>query len=598
MATASTGLQSPDSSRWDLTLLFSGPDAALAELEAALERCRELRAGYAGRVARLEVDQLADLLAGLAEVRNRLARASAYAELRLALDVTGEAERDFAAKADSLVTDAEDELRFVLLEWMALPEARALELTEAPELAGDRHFLRVASSLARYALSEPEEAMAAVREAAAETAWQSLYNRLLATLEVAVGGESCTIDQVLAARRDPDPGRRADALAALHRAVEPQAATLAHCYDTLVADRLAVDEVRGYERPRQPSDVENELDASVVDTMLEAVERHAAIPRRWFVRKAELLGVAPLSQADEVAPVGRLPSMPYGAAVATVIDAFQRFSPELAGIMRRFVEQGRIDAAPRSGKVGGGFCAKVAQDAPPYVLLNYAGGVDDAASLAHELGHGVHFTLAAGRQTALSYDPPVAIAEIPAMLAELILLDCLLKAEDDPATKQGLAAQLLEKSLSSVYRQTVLTRFEEEAYQLRRAGHVLLAERLGDAWLAANHRYYGDTVDLDAGYRFGWALVPHFVHARFYNYAYVFAHLVSLLLYSRYRCSPDSLADPLLEFLALGGAASPHQQLAVLGIDIDDRSVWNASFAELERLVAGTGAQRQSAAVG
>jgi oligoendopeptidase F len=595
MAMASWESDSPDRACWDLTLLFPSPDAALAEGKAALERCQELRAGYAGRVAGLGAGELAHLLARFGEVRNRLARVSAYAELRLALDVTGESERDFAAQVDLVITQAEDALRFLLLEWMALPEARALELAGAPELASDRHFLRMATSLARYALSEPEEAMVAIRDPAAETAWQSLYDRLLATLKVRIGDDDCTIDEALAARRHRNAKRRAEALAAVHRAAEPHADTLAHIYDTLIADRLAVDEVRGYERPRLASDVENELEADAVDAMLEAVERHGEIPRRWYARKAELLRVGRLPQADEFAPVGQLPVVPYREAVVNVLDAFQQLAPELATILWELVDQRRIDAAPRAGKVGGAFCAKVAQDARPYVLLNYAGSLDDAASLAHEFGHAMHFTLAARRQTALSYDPPLAIAEIPATLAELLMLDRLLDGAVDPATKQGLAAQLLEKSLASIYRQTVLTRFEEEAYRRRSDGQVLLPERLADAWLMANRRYYGDTVDLDAGYRrLGWTLVPHFVHARFYNYAYVFAHLAALLLYGRYRRSPKSLADPLQEFLALGGAASPHQQLALMGIDIDDRSVWDASFAELDRLLVEAGTDRPS----
>ena len=51
------------------------------------------------------------------------------------------------------------------------------------------------------------------------------------------------------------------------------------------------------------------------------------------------------------------------------------------------------------------------------------------------------------------------------------------------------------------------------------------------------------------GYRFGWAYIPHFIHTRFYTYAYVFAHLASLALYAKYREDGDAFVGPYLDFL-------------------------------------------------
>ena len=68
-----------------------------------------------------------------------------------------------------------------------------------------------------------------------------------------------------------------------------------------------------------------------------------------------------------------------------------------------------------------------------------------------------------------------------------------------------------------------MVRYEQRAYGLRAEGKALLPERLADFWLETNRPYYGDVVELPEGYRFGWAYIPHFIHTRFYTYAYVFA---------------------------------------------------------------------------
>ena len=75
------------------------------------------------------------------------------------------------------------------------------------------------------------------------------------------------------------------------------------------------------------------------------------------------------------------------------------FSPELAATARAFFDGDYIDAPVRPGKRGGAFCAYTVPSAHPYVLLNYTARRRDVLTLAHELGHGVHASLArpAGR---------------------------------------------------------------------------------------------------------------------------------------------------------------------------------------------------------
>jgi oligoendopeptidase F len=65
----------------------------------------------------------------------------------------------------------------------------------------------------------------------------------------------------------------------------------------------------------------------------------------------------------------------------------------------------------------------------------------------------------------------------------------------------------------------------------------------------------------------------------------VFAHLASLALYAKYREDGDAFVGPYLDFLSIGGAASPQEQLAAIGLDISRDDCWDAGFAEIERLI-------------
>ena len=230
--------------------------------------------------------------------------------------------------------------------------------------------------------------------------------------------------------------------------------------------------------------------------MLDAVERHYGIAHRWFrhqgrhPRRRPARAARPV-RADRRGPLGRTTPRPGG-----LIDAsFGRFSPRIADLADGFFDERRIDAEPRSGKRGGAFCAPVAQDASPYVLMNFTDRMDDVMTLAHELGprHALHPRRRARRRRSRSA-PGIALAEVPSTFAELLTFDHLMEIETDPATRRSLISERVEGSFATVFRQTVLTRYEQRAYALRAEGGTLTADRLSEIWFEENAKYYGDAV--------------------------------------------------------------------------------------------------------
>ena len=418
---------------WDLSPLVADGDEARRRLDAGLERARAFETRYRGALAAIDAPALAEALEELSAIDNELSRVSSYVNLRESVDVTSQENKDLSAAVDRALVEAANALRFFDLEWIALDEDRARELYDAPEVARDRHYLVALRRFAPHTLSEPEERMLAERGPAAVGAWQTLFGRITSTLEVPFdagdGPEPHTIDRLLAHVRDPDRELRRRALETLYEALAPHADTLAHSYDTLVGDRLAMDRLRHYSSPMEPTHLRNELPGEVVDRMLDAVERHYPIAHRWFRVKAGILGVERLELHDQYAPVGEFRPVDYPEALRLIDESFGRFSPRVAGIAGGFFDERRVDAEPRAGKRGGAFCAPVAQDASPYILMNFTDRMNDVMTLAHELGHGMHFTLASEEQTALSAGTGIALAEVPSTFAELLAFDHLMAVE-------------------------------------------------------------------------------------------------------------------------------------------------------------------------
>jgi oligoendopeptidase F len=575
--------------RWDLGDLEPDAEAGRREWDELLARARDFTERRRGTIAAAGPLELRELLDELDELLQDGSRVHFYAAAREHIEASDPETNDLATLARDRAADLESLLLFVELEWIGLDDADADALLAAPELEPYAHRLRVTREEKPYVLPEGEEQALNARRPAI-SAWESLHGRELATLTVDFDGgegpEPHTIDRLLSYIHHPNRDLRLAALDVLYGALDTVADVLAACYDALVGDRLAVDRLRGIPYAMWPTNQRNELGREVVEAMMAAVEEHYPLGRRWFVRKAEVLGLDRLQLADQYAPVGSDRRVEWPEAVEMVDRSLSEFEPRLGEIFRACIERGHIDAEPRAGKVGGAYCNSVSKTVLPYVLLNYTDQLRDVVTLAHEFGHAVHGTLALERQAYRSYHTGLALAEVPSTFAQLLAVERLIDQEEDPATRVMLLADRAEGAMASIFRQTLLARFEQQAYAARGEGKALTRDRLAEFWMEENARYYADSLDLPDSYRLGWTYIPHFIHVRFYTYAYAFAHLVAFSLLARYRSDPETFAPAYLEFLASGASRSPQELLAPLGVDLLESGTWDDAFAEFERCVA------------
>jgi oligoendopeptidase F len=583
----STTEQRADDVRWDLSDLCGSAEEARTGWSELVARSAEFAALHRGTIASLGAGAVRAVLDEADEIGQALSRLEVYTFLRRSMDATDVEANDLTTIGRDRGSDIENDLLFLGLEWIALDDDVADLLLASEELAPYAHKLRVSRREKPYVLSEVEEQALNARHPVVAS-WQSLHDRQLSTLEVPFdsgdGVRPHTVSELLSCLYRTDRTVRLKAVDALYEGLEPRADVLAACYDALVGDRLTVDRLRGFANPMQPTNMGNELDDESVEAMLKATEESYGVGRKWFEAKARLLGLDRLELADQYAPIGEARAVSWSEAVEVVETAFGRFAPTLAEIFRRCLDAGHVDVGPRSGKAPGAYCTAVSKKILPYVLMNYTGRLRDVSTLAHEFGHATHDVLALERQTWRSHRCGIPMAEVPSTFAQSVADGYLLANETDAGTRASLAADRLENAFAAIYRQVVLARFEQRAYGLRGDGLALGVERLNELWVEENARYYGDSLTLPEGYAYGWSYIPHFIHVRFYTYAYSFAQLVALLLHRRHREDPEAFAPKYLELLRAGGSASPADLVAPFGLDLRSTDTWREAFAELDAM--------------
>jgi oligoendopeptidase F len=360
---------------------------------------------------------------------------------------------------------------------------------------------------------------------------------------------------------------------------------LGFIFNTLVQDKAFDDRRRGYPHPMAARHLANEAQRESVDALLKACVGRYDLVARYYRLKARLLGLDTLADYDRYAPLpGVEGQRSFDEARRIVLDAYRDFSPRMAESAARFFTERWIDAELRPGKRGGAFSASTLPSLHPYVLLNYTGNLRDVMTVAHELGHGVHQSLASV-QGLFEQDTPLTTAETASVFGEMLVFRRLMREERDPRVRLALLCGKLEDAFATVFRQVAMTRFEQALHAARREEGELPLERVNQLWMEANRPMFGDSVQLSDDYAWWWLYIPHFVHSPFYCYAYAFGELLVLALLRRHDEEGAAFVPRYLALLEAGGSDSPERLLAAMGLDITDPAFWRGGLALLEELL-------------
>ncbi|HEX2415149.1 MAG TPA: M3 family oligoendopeptidase [Thermoleophilaceae bacterium] len=585
---------------WDLEPLVGGHGAEGVEdmLAQARDRAEVFARRHRGSVTDLDETGLADAMHELAAIHDLAGRAGSYAMLRFSLDTADPQRGALMQKARELGAAIETTLLFFELEWNLVPDERADELLAAPGLDFCAHHLRTVRRYRPHQLSEPEERILTETSVNGPGAFARLFTEQTAALEVELPGREspASLEEALSRLQDPDRTRRKEAADAVTEALQPNLRTRAFVFNTLLGDKAVRDRLRSYPHWLASRNLANEASDESVQALIDAVRSRYDIARRWYTLKARLLGLERLGYHDRMAPVSDSDEeIPYAEARDIVLDCYRTFSPELGDAAASFFAHDHIDGPPRPGKRGGAFCSYTVPSAHPYVLLNYTSRPHDVLTMAHELGHGVHASLARP-QGIYHFTTPLTLAETASIFGETIVLERLLERAPGPSERLDLLAGALDGAVAAVFRQIAMNRFEHALHTRRREQGELSVERFAELWLETQSDLLGDSVELDDDYGLWWSYVWHFIDAPGYVYAYAYGHLLALSVYRRYEEEGEAFVASYLDLLRAGGSRPPEELAAIVGVDLADPGFWSSGLDLIERQLEA--AERAAAEAG
>jgi oligoendopeptidase F len=587
-ANATGGKELGDLPEWDLSDLYTAPDAA--ELDADMQwleaECASFAQDYEGKLATLNASEMLRCIERDEKISQVAGRIMSYAYLRYDQATTDSERAKFLSDCQGEITDFSTALVFFSLEFNRIEDAKYEALFADEKLSRYKPVFDRMRAMRPHQLSDELEKFLHDQSVVGASAWNKLFDETMAGLEFTIDGDALPLEATLNLLTDHDRATREKSARELARVFGQNVKLFARVHNTLAKEKEIEDRWRKMPTPQTGRHLSNHVEPEVVEALRNAVV--AAYPKlshRYYELKRKWLGLDVLQVWDRNAPLPMETDRVVGwdEARDIVQKAYAGFDPRMAEISQPFFDKGWIDAPVKTGKAPGAFAHPTVTNVHPYVKLNYLGKPRDVMTLAHELGHGVHQVLAADQGELLS-STPLTLAETASVFGEMLTFRKMLEGAKDTNERRVMLAGKVEDMINTVVRQIAFYDFECKLHEARADGE-LTPEGINALWMSVQGESLGPAFEFMDGYEVFWSYIPHFVHSPFYVYAYAFGDGLVNALYAVYEEGGEGFEEKYFDMLRAGGSKHHKELLAPFGLDASDPKFWDKGLGMISGFI-------------
>ncbi len=365
--------------------------------------------------------------------------------------------------------------------------------------------------------------------------------------------------------------------------------TYAAIYNGVLQKDWFIARSRRYESSLEAKLNDDNIPGAVVEKLIDTARDGSEPLRRYHRLRKQSLGLERYRYFDAYLPLVEVVwTLPYDEVGRRIIDSVAVFGSDYQHMVERSFAERWVDVYENEGKRSGAFSAGV-YGVHPYMLLNYADTLNDAFTVAHEMGHTMHTVLSHESQPFATSSYSIFVAEVASMTNESLFLDRLLEDEKDPARRVTLLQHAIDDIAAGFYRQAMFADFELRAHREVEGDRPITSRVLQEIYLGVLGAFFGDALDDQDWYRNTWARIPHFYGSPYYVFQYATSKAAATLLHRRMTRGDEgarsTTVDAYLELLRSGGNDHPISQLQRAGVDFTTTEPTEALVAEMDRLV-------------
>ena len=574
---------------WNLKDLYESPKAN--KLKNDLNKLRittkKFENKYASKITKLNPKHLFKAIIKLEDIDTKIDKIMSYAHLLVAEDGNNEKNKIFYQQMQEQITNIASSIVFFSLEINEISEKNLKKIYADKKLKIYKNWIKNIRKFKPYQLDVKTEKLLQEKSITSRSAWIRLFDDTIASLKFPFKGKNLSSAEIFNFLSDKKESNRKKSAEVVSAVLKDNISLFTSITNNLAKDKAINDKWRGLPNPVSSRNLSNVVEDEVVEALTETIkENYSKIAHRYYKIKSKWFKKKSLMYWDRNAPLPFQSQSLYSwkDAKKIVTDAYSNFDKRAGDIVNLFFENSWIHAPVMPGKSPGAFAASTVPSVHPFILVNYQGKARDIATLAHELGHGIHQYLAGQKQTYFNSSTPLTLAETASVFGEMLTFKSLLSITTKENERKGLLANKVEDMLNTVVRQIAFFEFEKRIHHQRKIKELSVNE-ICKIWIDVQKQSLGPSIKFNDDYKYFWSYIPHFIHSPFYVYAYAFGDCLVNSLYSVYESKLPKFEDKYITLLESGGSSTYDKLLKPFGLNPRKKDFWQKGVNVIESLI-------------
>ena len=574
---------------WNLKDLYESPKAKNLnnDLNQLRRITKKFEKKYTYKITKLSPSQLLKAIIELENIDIKIDKIMSYAHLLVAEDGNNEKNKIFYQQMQEQITNIASSIVFFSLELNEVSNAKLNKIYADKKLEPYKNWIKNIRKFKPYQLDVKTEKLLQEKSITSRSAWVRLFDDTIASLKFPFKGKNLSSAEIFNFLSDEKESNRKKSAEVVSGVLKDNISLFTSITNNLAKDKSINDKWRGLPSPVSSRNLSNVVEDEVVEALTETIkENYPKIAHRYYKIKAKWFNKKSLMYWDRNAPLPFQSQSIYSwkDARQIVSDAYSNFDQRAGNIVNKFFDNSWIHAPVIAGKSPGAFAASTVPSVHPFILVNYQGKARDIATLAHELGHGIHQYLAGKKQTYFNSSTPLTLAETASVFGEMLTFKSLLSITKKENERKGLLANKVEDMLNTVVRQIAFFEFEKRIHDQRKIKELSVDE-ICKIWIDVQKQSLGPSIKFNDDYKYFWSYIPHFIHSPFYVYAYAFGDCLVNSLFNVYESKLPKFEDKYITLLESGGSNTYDKLLKPFGLNPKKKDFWQKGVNVIESLI-------------
>lgn len=326
------------------------------------------------------------------------------------------------------------------------------------------------------------------------------------------------------------------------------------------------------------------LSDKVFKTLVKTTEDNLESLHRFYELKRRALGLNELHRYDLYLDMAKC-DKEYSIEDAQNIvrEALKPLGKEYLDKYEKIIDGRYIDYCQYKGKCSGGYSFSTINN-DSRILLSFNGELDSVSTIAHESGHNVHHQFVKENNKPQYRAPGSIVSEVASLTNECLLSSYLVNNGNTKEEKLAGIANILEVIVNNLFSAVREGKLEQEFYEEISSGGSLTKDFLDKKSRASLKKYYGKGVKTDKYMNNCWVTRSHY-YMHFYLYSYAICISVASNVASKILEGDKEMLNNYINFLKLGSDKWPCEAFEVLGINLEDKEVYERAIKYFNSLI-------------